>query len=174
MGEDIEIEKMEKKDRMEEIFDYVMPNVNNIGGMEDKYALMDAWELLSEEEQKSEKGIKLQAEAFKMLKDRPHPMSRTIRYLLLNADEYKFYNPMTLNYFNAAKEGKLRDNMVRFWRFNWYMFCTGRYYDIVGTSPQDGEHKGVMKVLEVATKVLGEELKERRKWEEEDEALDNN
>ena len=137
----------------------VFPNVDFLTAhWEDKYKLMDEFEELSEEERKSEKGVAMLSEATKMLKQTPHPMERTIKYLLLNNDEYEFYNPMTLEYFKAVKEGKLKDNMVRFWRLNHYMFSTGRYYDIVGTSPQDGDHKSVMKVLDIAREVLNKEL----------------
>ena len=158
-GEDIDIDVINKKDITEQIFDYVIPNVEAIDrDFNSKYQLIDQFDELSEEEKKSEKGLEILAKAKDMLKYKPHAMERTIKYLLLNNDEYKFYNPMTINYFKAAKEGKIRDNMIRFWRFNNYMYSTGRYYDIVGTSPQDGEHSSVMKVLEVATKVLNKEL----------------
>jgi hypothetical protein len=172
-GEDIDISVVGKKDRTEEIFDYVIPNAKSIGQDKTniKYAskVMKAYEKLSKEEKKSEKGqalLNIVWSGMDLSSDK-HPMSRTIRYLLLNNDEYRFYNPMTIPYFEAAKEGKIRDNMVRFWRFDHYMYCTGRYYDIVGTSPQDGEHSSVMKVLAVATKVLGKVLEERKEWEDE-------
>ena len=160
-----------KKDRIEQIFDYIIPNAQSIGqdevDIDDATKAMDEYEKLSKEEQKSKIGIELLGILMKgtNIGMNKHPMTRTIRYLLLNNDEYRFYNPMTIKYFNAAKEGKIRDNMVRFWRFNNYMYCTGRYYDIVGTSPQDGDHNSVMKVLNVATKVLNKELEKRKEWE---------
>jgi len=172
-GVDINIKDIDKKDRAEQIFDYIIPNAISIGqdklNIDDVGKAIDEYEKLSKEEKKSDEGIKLLGIATSGLDlgRNKHPESRTIKYLLLNHDEYRFYNPMTIKYFEAAKEGKIRDNMVRFWRFNHYMYCTGRYYDIIGTSPQDGEHKDVMKVLKVATKVLNKELKERKKWEEE-------
>lgn len=174
-GVDIDVNQMIKKDRTEQIFDYVIPNAKSIG--QSRYDVDDATKarkeyesLKGKDDKKAKKKMfdltRMIADALDLGVDK-HPMTRTIKYLLLNNDEYRFYNPMTMPYFNLAKEGKLRDNLVRFWRFNWYMYCTGRYYDIVGTSPQDGVHKGVAKLLEVSTKVLDKELKERKKWEDE-------
>jgi hypothetical protein len=47
------------------------------------------------------------------------------------------------------------------------MYACGKYYEIVGTGPQDGEHKDVLFVLETATEILKDEIKEW--YEEEDE-----
>jgi hypothetical protein len=167
----INITKINKKDQVEQIFDYVIPNIKSIG--QDKYDIddatdaMDKYQKLSKEEKESEKGqelLKISLAALDIGRASIHPMVRTIKYLLLNNDEYRFYNPMTLKYFKATKEGKLRDNMVRFWRFDRFMYATGRYYDIIGTSPQDGDHQMVMKMLKTATKVLRKEIKEREDW----------
>jgi len=90
-------------------------------------------------------------------------------YMMLNTDGYSPYkvtNPLTELYLEAAKEGKLRDNFVRFWRFDRLMYSCGVFYDIVGTSPQDGEHKEVRKVLKTAIQILDEEIAE---WDDEDE-----
>ena len=55
-------------------------------------------------------------------------------------------NPLTWLYLESAKAGNLREDIVRFWRFDSYMYACGRYYSIIGTSPQDGEREMVMKV----------------------------
>jgi hypothetical protein len=94
---------------------------------------------------------------------------QTLTYFMLNTDGYSAYaikNPLTSLYMNASKEGKLRDNFVRFWRFDRLMYACGVFYDIVGTSPQDGEHKEVSKVLTVANQILNEYI---ASWDEEDE-----
>lgn len=56
-------------------------------------------------------------------------------------------------------------DLVRFWRFDRLMFACGVFYDIVGTSPQDGEHREVSKVLKMANTILDEELAE---WDDDD------
>ena len=110
MGVNIDIEEIEKKDRIEQIYDYVLPKRTET-------------ELLVSSN-----------------RDIPY-----FKYLLFNEHT-------TIPYFAAAKEGKIRDNLVRFWRFDYYMFSMGRYYNIIGTSPQDGDYKAVKKVLKTALK----------------------
>lgn len=85
---------------------------------------------------------------------------RMINFLLLNRNEYSIKNEMTPLYFEAAKQGKMKDSIVRFHRFNTYMYATGTYYDLIGTSPQDGEHKDVLKVLTIAKDVLEKDMAE--------------
>ena len=169
-GVEIEIDEINKKDRVEQFVDYVIPNVKSIGRREfDSDSFVEAsnkYKKMSEEEQKSDEGkklVKIMASCLN-IQVNEHPQHRTITYLLLNHDTYKVYNPMTVNYFNAVKEGKLRDNIVRFWRFDSYMFATGNYYDIIGTSPQDGDREKVMELLKVSQKVLKGEIKEREEW----------
>jgi hypothetical protein len=92
-----------------------------------------------------------------------------LTYFMLNTDGYSAYkitNPLTPLYLAAAREGKLRDNFVRFWRFDQLMFACGVFYDIVGTSPQDGEHREVSKVLKMANTILDEQLAE---WDAEED-----
>lgn len=94
-----------------------------------------------------------------------------LKYKFLNEDysSYKVTNPLTEPYFQSAKSGKLKDNLIRFWIFDSYMFNCGKFYDIVGTSPQDGEHKSVLKVLEVAVSILKPVVAEHAQYEDEDE-----
>jgi hypothetical protein len=94
-------------------------------------------------------------------------------YLMLNTDGYSAYNvtnPLTELYLKAAKEGKLKDNFVRFWRFDKLMYACGVFYDIVGTSPQDGEHFEVSRVLKTANQILDKDLSE---WDAENEDYDD-
>jgi hypothetical protein len=65
----------------------------------------------------------------------------------------------------AAKEGRLKDNLLRFWKFDNYMYACGRYYEIVGTSPQDGLHQTVLKVLTVAKDILEKFVEENKEDE---------
>jgi hypothetical protein len=78
-------------------------------------------------------------------------------------------NPMSNVYLKYAQEGKLKQNMLDFWNFDKYMFANGRFYDIIGTSPQDGEHKLVYNLLTIAKDILEDEIKELYEDEDEDE-----
>jgi hypothetical protein len=165
-GEDIDIEDVNKKDRMEQIFDYILPNVysinDGINGFANVAKATELFEKMSEEEKNSEKGKELLKRSLRSMDSRSnHRTIKIIRSMFLNNEEYEYYNPLTLPYFNAAKEGKLRENLVRFWRFDHYVYVTGKYYNIVGTSPQDGEHKDVLKILKVATAILQKEVDEK-------------
>lgn len=81
-------------------------------------------------------------------------------------------NAFTELFFNAVREGRMHRNIIEFWRFDTYMFCCGRYYEIVGTAPQDGEHKKVVEVLTVAQEVLHADMEERGYFEEEDKEIE--
>ena len=122
---------------------------------------------------KSEEAQKYMQKQFRIALSRIGCGSREdmeLNYYFLNTENYsssRITNPMTTEYLKVAKEGKLRDNLVRFWRFDRYMYACGRYYEIVGTAPQDGEHKDVLKVLKTAVSVLEEVVRERFDDEEE-------
>jgi len=79
-------------------------------------------------------------------------------------------NGLSEAYFNAAKDGKdIKTPAVEFWRFHHYMSSNGTFYEPCGTSPQDGEHKAVLKVLEIATAVVKSQIGERGYDEDEGE-----
>jgi hypothetical protein len=82
---------------------------------------------------------------------------------------YGDINPFTPLYIQAAKEGKLEDNLVRFWKFDKYLFSMGGYYEVVGTAPQDGEFKDVRTVLQIALNVVDEYIHEYYDEDGEDE-----
>jgi hypothetical protein len=75
-------------------------------------------------------------------------------------NDYGKHNPMTEHYIKEAKEGKLRDNLIRFWEFDTCLYSMGGYYEIVGTGPQDGDFKTVKKVLEIALDITNSVLEE--------------
>lgn len=170
-GEPIDVIEMVKKDRVEQTFDYILPTVNIEPGT--------PVEILSEEDLKKSyddfilnvKGFgsfKFSFDTFKRLRDRKSTSrlvngDRMILHYFMNTDMHSdeiISNPITELYINSAKEGKLRDNVVRFWRFDGFMWSLGRFYDIVGTSPQDGDHKNVLKVLEASVKILKDTIVE--------------
>lgn len=85
-------------------------------------------------------------------------MSQRIGYKLLNFDEYKIKNPITFDYYDTLKEGNedLKNSFREFWEFDKYLFATGTFYDVVGTSPQDGEIDLVKEVIDTA-KIIADE-----------------
>jgi hypothetical protein len=93
---------------------------------------------------------------------------RTMEYYFLGGafSNYGKVNTFTPLYIQAAKDGKLEDNLIRFWAFDKYMYSMGACYDIVGTGPQDGEFKDVRDVLRIALDVTNEYIKEY--YDEED------
>lgn len=86
---------------------------------------------------------------------------KLIDYYFLGGEfsNYGKLNIFTPLYIQAAKEGKLEDNLIRFWQFNKYMYAMGAYYEIVGTGPQDGEFKDVRDVLQISLDVTNEYIK---------------
>ena len=77
-----------------------------------------------------------------------------LKYVIDNAI---LANPI---YLENAINGKLRKNIVEFFRFNYYMYATGTFYFPVGTSPQDGDIKSVRKVLNIANDIINKEYED--------------
>lgn len=177
-GCQIDISEHLKKDLWEQIFDYILPSIESIGVIkkelseEEKKEIIDKFKISLENENEDVK------KAFKHLSDkqiirmhsddlvdiagkREHEF---IKYYFLSGDfrSGRLETNLPITYFNAAKEGKLRDNFVRFWRFDRILFANGRYYEIVGTSPQDGDHEKVLKVLEIAIDVVKQQINEEK------------
>jgi len=63
-------------------------------------------------------------------------------------------SPLTEEYINAAKENKLRIHVKELRKLNHAMFSSGRMYDLIGTSPQDGDEKAIYEMLKLALEVL--------------------
>lgn len=163
-GESLDISELENKDRTEEIIDYIIPTVKTLSP---KYEMVD--ELMKRKE--SGEDIDLDKEIRALLLDsmgEEDRMKDLIKHILLS-HRYLAKNPLSEIYFQTIKGGKLRDDIVRFWRFDHYMYSTGRYYHITGTSPQDGDPEGVMKVLDAAKEALHEYMEDRGYFEEEEE-----
>jgi hypothetical protein len=63
-------------------------------------------------------------------------------------------------YLENAINGKLRKNIVEFFRFDSYMYATGTFYFPVGTSPQDGDIESVRKVLNIANNIINKQYED--------------
>ena len=75
-------------------------------------------------------------------------------------------------YFKQVKENKgefLKKNIIDWHQVKRYFYATGHYLSPVGTSPQDGEPKDVLAVVNLAKTVLEQDLKDRGYDEEEEE-----
>lgn len=185
IGIEIDVTEANKKGRIEQIYDYIIQDyeylVKPSTDKEDYKTLLDEYKKLEPEVLKKMMTVfevdtvELLAFSMSLLKNetlRSDRMGQSLKYYFLSTDGYessKASNPLMEKYFQSAKRGELKDNLVRFWIFDGYMYDMGRYYDLIGTSPQDGEHKNVLKVLEIATNLLKAEVEERSEYEDEDE-----
>jgi len=184
------------KDAVEQIFDIVIPRTEKLGVDREsvskrmkateipKERLQDMWEIVKNfiddddvdlPEEFDESNMELLQKGLDNLFIETLPSSislseteRLIAYRLLAPGGYSSPRPnkLTQVYFRMAKEGKLRRDCVEFWRFNQYMYAMGKYYNVCGTSPQDGDHRKVERVLETALGIIKEEIAEH--YEEED------
>lgn len=165
-GTELEISEIDSKDRIEQIFDYIIPK------LESKDFKMD----LSEEDLEDLKGLneeEIRRFISKLTKNMPrmgdHLDQRNIVMRVL-LQPYHGENKLSELYLESAIENpdSLRDHAVRFWRFDQMMYACGKYYTIIGTSPQDGEPKMVKKMYESALSALETYMADRG-YDEEDE-----
>lgn len=84
-----------------------------------------------------------------------------VKSLLLDRGRYSSdrKNPMMPIYLRMASEGKLLDDAQKFWRFDHYMYSMGKYYNVIGTSPQDGSHKDVLWIHQCASAAISGDIK---------------
>jgi len=186
-GEALDITKINQMDATEQLIDLILPVhepvVEKRGPMSGaeiankKNRILRMKESMTKEEGKAGLGAMFDKMIEEVDKEagggwaiRPHGhMASTILYRFMNSDHYKLHNPLTPLYIEAAKKGTLRDELIKFWRFDHYMFVTGTFYDIVGTGPQDGEDKDVQVVLHVAKEVIDARVADRYEDDDEDE-----
>jgi hypothetical protein len=177
MGEPIEdLESHKGKTYIEQLFDYVIPNNEtfwirpdeNEEGLKVTDAQIDSyiskWKETFEQEISREDAREFIIETKLNNYSRGHDReSKDIAYRLLNTDGYSCYkikNNIVFDYYDACKRGELRDVLRRFWQFDKYLYATGTFYDIVGTSPQDGEIDLVKQVLDTAKELADERYKD--------------
>lgn len=178
-GESLDISVADSKDATEQLIDYILPGYSDL--IEERTPLSEK-ELkvkMKHLEMQVKNGL-LREDLYKPLCDlivkenklpfkvnrTAGPEARRVLYKFLNGDDYNIVNPMTPEYIKAALDGKLRQEVVEFWRFDHYLYVTGTFYDIVGTGPQDGEWKAVKKVIDVSKSVIDERCSD---YDEEDE-----
>jgi hypothetical protein len=150
-GETLEIEEMDKKDRVEQIFDYIIPTLKK-EDFEDGIDKLDKEDLEGLSEEEIRKLIKKLMSTRLSRDDYYDP--RNLCYGILLKPRYG-ENKLSDLYLSAAMEGvDLKDHALRLRRFDQYMYACGKYYTIIGTSPQDGEPKMVKKMYESALSVL--------------------
>jgi len=168
--------RIDKLDKVEQIYEFILPGIKTLYGYRELRSMLAdknipgvalAFKTLGLKTfEKAEEYINIFHNS--MLMDDPGRMLDTVKYKFLNSDRYSMNNHMSEVYFQAAKKGKLKSNLVEFWRFEHYLWATGTYYAPVGVSPQDGEHEAVFKVLQSAIKVIKPEIKYRKEEEAEE------
>ena len=178
-GETIEYKEIDAKDLMEQTFDYIVPTINIEINTEDdiEYTEEDLKVRLEKYNSvaKNKMDLATLKEILEQKKYRDLNIDSSTLFYFMNTDLHhsqRIVNPITLEYLKHAKAGELRDNLVRFWRFDMYMHSCGIFYDIVGTGSQDGDHRNVLNVLTIATDILKEDLKRWGDEEPEDEEDD--
>jgi hypothetical protein len=149
-GETLDISEVAPKDKAEQVFDYLIPNFKRPRSAEEVIADIERFE--GTEEEKKEK-LRKAFQEISSLNSSYYGRPNLVERILLS-------NPLTWLYLESAKAGNLREDIVRFWRFDSYMYACGRYYSIIGTSPQDGEREMVMKVLTSAVEALKKDMPE--------------
>lgn len=181
-GEEIDFTPLMGKSLIEQMIDITLPSLDIINKLKEQKGetversesqwnkMFDkAKETMPTVFNKADMTLKRFKEFMNLTKDMLH-LTRdemSFMYKFLNGDysDNKLRNQMTIKYLENANE--LKDALNRFWLFDYYMYTCGRYYEIVGTAPQDGEHKDVLNVLKVATSILEKEVKER--WEDDED-----
>lgn len=172
-GVEINIDEISNMDLVEQELMLAFPPV--LRERNDNLKSLNELESLIESSTKGEKGLKSIFSKYINIK---HDLygnvhNQTLRRFyrrLLNFSEYNVTNPMFEKYVDNVNDKDLQDSIIRFWRFNGFMFACGKYYEIVGTGPQDGEIKMVQRVLEVAKNVVDNRIKEYREdYGDEDE-----
>lgn len=168
---EINIEELDSKDYYTQIFDYILPSIKvpKIKKSVTKEEINEFKEKIKNSKLnfsfEDDDEIKRFLQGIGLISNEDPSLGEHLSYQIfhkfLNYSRYgslNIENPLTPIYIQNAKEGKLRDNFIRFCRFDEYMFACGKFYDIVGTGPQDGEYKVVLKVLETATSILKKEM----------------
>lgn len=185
-GEDIDIEELTKMSYYEQVYEIILPSIdklkpNDRWGSErvlnmllgsDRYSIS----FLGDDKPMLKWYIK-SLERFKVMKvEKPEDYKNAINIFKLDPIEYceknleeekkkPFANTIPLVYFKTIKEkgnGFLKKNLG--WHIvKSYYYPTGRFLYPIGISPQDGDHKGVLTLLEAATSCLKKELAKRKK-----------
>ncbi len=147
-GTDIDISELIKSTRVEQIYDFLLPSVRN-ELLEDKNLGVDEWDV---------KNIK------KLLRRMSRGNDRKFMYVynIFNKQGFGSTNvsDLTTIYVKEAIDGKFKKLIQEFNTFNSSMYSCGKFYDVVGTSVQDGDHKEVNRVLQIAQKILEPILEE--------------
>lgn len=176
-GETIDFSPIEKKGKIEQLYDIVIPTLKTIEPNQRAIEMLDDEVKLKVIYNDMYPNGEIEFNDFitKLFRLSIGGMPREeveLYYYFLNTGGYsttKINNPLTKIYVEAAKKKKLKENLVRFWKFDSYMYACGRYYEIVGTAPQDGDHKAVQTVLGIAKDIIDNVIKEHEEYDDEDE-----
>jgi len=168
-GVTIDISNHENKSSWELLNDFFIPTIDNLDGDRGLLLSMSTKSMgtilreLMADGMDEEDAADL---AFELKHGMMSESKKKIAYRLLNfgCNEHSVKNPITRAYFEAVKEGKLRDVVRDFWRFDSYMYPTGRFYDIIGTSPQCGDAISVKRVLEAALVAVAPQVAQEEEY----------
>jgi len=177
-GVKIDISDYVKKGMWEQVYDYILPKINDLQdhdrwttervirmliGDEYKVHMMNHGTVLSElkntiekiKKESEEKGEKIPEQVLKL-------ETEMLENLDESEDEIEVDN-ITVFYFNKIKElgnDFMKKNIIDWHKVKSYYYPTGRYLYPIGTSPQDGDHKKVKQFLEICLESINETLKD--------------
>lgn len=171
-GTNINIKEIKKWTGTEQLLALVVPKMDVPMSRIDKMADVKAKLAkikssgMSQEEENEIMRETLRAMTF----NQPTHQTYQVLHKLLNTATYgmdNIENPFTVEYFKLVKEGKLVKDFGAYWKFDNKMYAMGRYYEPVGTGPQDGEHSDVLEVLKIAQEILEPIVREyEEEWED--------
>lgn len=86
-----------------------------------------------------------------------------IAELLLNGNDYYNIKSMPKVYFNAIieKNYNLKSHVMKMKSLKYAYYAMGKYYDLIGTSFQDGEPKMVLPILTKAVEIAKKQVEDR-------------
>ena len=181
-GVDIDISKIDKMGMWEQIYELILPKLDNILGR-DRWETERVIRLLIGDQYKiaditythTSKHIK---EAIQKIKDKAILEGKEVDESVLKLEkemnesaldlepepEIQVGENITVFYFKKIKEngiGFMKKNILDWHKVKGYYYPTGRYLYPIGTSPQDGDYRKVKEFIDLTSEVINEIMKKR-------------
>lgn len=171
---DIEIGEFDKKGMYEQIYDCIIPELNNLAGRE-RWTTERVIRMLLGDAYKIRAGlsgfddieylvdlIKKKDESFD--KEESEKLTESIEKFKKKRKDKPVFENFTIFMFDKIKSegnGFLKSNIVDWHKVKSYYYVTGRYLYPIGTSPQDGDPQKCRIMLQHALDVVNAQIKNR-------------
>jgi hypothetical protein len=139
VGEDLDISEFISKSKQQQLYDYVLPE------LQAKLEALEEGEAINKFIFMTGGGMQDYTDVLQMFD--------------MGMSWYS-YSELSVEYVHLAKNGLFRKHVHELGVFHSAMYCCGKNYDIVGASPQDGDYGGVAWVLNTATDIINNYIKE--------------